>query len=271
MISNKENSQTIYLSQDILVYKTNNTNGKTLCVKKYLNHDKKLFRELANNEIYINEKLKRSRYVTRYYGNTGYELLFEYSSIGNLYDYKLRTGKLENDLLRRIILDIVLGLKAIHKEGIIHNDLKMSNILLFSDKKGRIFPKLSDFNVSYEMLVPMESKECEELSFKINCDLDRRTSYLFPVSGYNVDRSTLPTFASDYFALGVMIYELIIGELPFKCINIFKAVENKTYRENEDFKTYPNRMFKDLIENLITIEKHRLNDSTILKHPFFCE
>jgi serine/threonine protein kinase len=266
------NEEEIYYNDYVKIIKF--TKKKTLCAKHYLN-DKKEFRELADNEIYINNVLYRLKHknITRYYGNKGRILVFEYSSIGSLYDYMLK-NVIEDDLLKRLIYEFVCGLKAVHMAGIVHNDIKMSNILLFRDKRGNLFPKLCDFNVSHKAFtrkVVVDEPPEDELSFSLDEGFRRRdeTVRLFPIARFNIDNSFLATYASDYFNLGIMIYQLIFRELPFTVEDVYKSVKEKAYARRDCYNSYKDDSLKDLIEKLLISEEKRLNDENILEHPYF--
>jgi TolB-like protein/Flp pilus assembly protein TadD/predicted Ser/Thr protein kinase len=96
-------------------------------------------------------------------------------------------------------IQIAEGLAAAHQAGVIHRDLKPSNILI--DPDGR--PKMADFGLA-------RVKRDEKLT---TAGLALGTlSYMSPeqVQGEVVDNR------SDIFSLGVVLYEMITGHLPFK-------------------------------------------------------
>lgn len=72
----------------------------------------------------------------------------EYSDLGDLLHLISRYQELgkymKEEEAWKIIIQVVKGLRVLHKNGIIHRDLKPSNIFLFKD--GRV--KLGDFNVA---------------------------------------------------------------------------------------------------------------------------
>ena len=103
---------------------------------------------------------------------------------------------LEPEKASWLIFNIAEGLKYAHKQGIIHRDLKPHNMML---KEG--IPKISDWGLSKVMT---ESKSTTTTSFT--------PFYAAPeqISGGEKDPRT------DIWQLGVIFYELVTGEVPFK-------------------------------------------------------
>lgn len=97
-----------------------------------------------------------------------------------------------------IILEISRGLKYVHNKGIIHRDLKPSNILLKND-----VPKISGWGLS---------KVKNEIRFTASMSLSpmyAAPEQYSPKTFGKVDERT------DIYQLGVILYELVTGELPF--------------------------------------------------------
>ena len=104
--------------------------------------------------------------------------------------------------VRLYTAEIVIALEYIHSMGIIYRDLKPDNIMLGSD--GHVL--LVDFGLS---------KKTENNFAKSSCG---SPAYLSPemLEKHGVGPE------SDYFTLGVVIYEFLFGEPPFFCDNIVR-------------------------------------------------
>lgn len=131
-------------------------------------------------------------------------LAIEYCAGGELFDYFLTQNcQLSLWKIREIFSQIVSAVCFIHSLNISHRDLKLENILL--DKKDNC--KLADFGFS---------RDCfKNSNLKTICGT---TVYMAPelllvsqgkLASYN-------GFKIDYWALGVILYTLLFGEMPFE-------------------------------------------------------
>ena len=101
-----------------------------------------------------------------------------------------------------ILRQVASGLGAAHAEGVIHRDVKPSNILLGRDRQGGIEVKITDFGVARSWADTQVTAEGELLgTFK----------YMSPehIRGIPLDGR------SDLFGLGVIAYEILAGREPF--------------------------------------------------------
>ena len=97
--------------------------------------------------------------------------------------------------LRDAIAQLAVGLAALHRRGIVHRDVKPSNVLV--DASGRVV--LLDFGVVAE--IHRELAETEIVG---------TAAYMAPEQA----RGGVPTEAADWYAVGVLLYRIFAGVLP---------------------------------------------------------
>jgi serine/threonine-protein kinase len=101
-----------------------------------------------------------------------------------------------------IMVGVLAGLQHAHEHGVVHRDLKPTNIFLHVDSDGQMTPKLLDFGIAKAKDSSVDTKTGEVLG---------TPSYMSPeqVRGKELDGR------SDLFGVAVVLYELIVGQSPF--------------------------------------------------------
>jgi len=111
-----------------------------------------------------------------------------------------REGRLAPARVTPIALAVCAGLEAAHAVNVVHRDLKPENVLL--ERTGRVV--ITDFGIACAKSDP---------------DADRRTLGVVGTPAYmspeQVEGSESVDARSDIYALGVMLFELLTGRLPF--------------------------------------------------------
>jgi eukaryotic-like serine/threonine-protein kinase len=121
-------------------------------------------------------------------------------------------GKLPLERTVRIALGVCDALDYIHTHGVVHRDLKPENIMV--DSKDRI--KLIDFGIAGQT-------GARRLTFAKLTQVMGTPDYISPeqVKGKRGDAR------SDIYALGVMLYEMLTGKVPFGGPNPFAIMNDR--------------------------------------------
>lgn len=138
---------------------------------------------------------------------------------------------------RRAFRDSVLGLEYLHYQGIIHRDIKPANLLVTRDRRV----KISDFGVSYlgrpirdddeERVTETDATELDdarELSKTVGTPAFYAPELCYTGSEFETQIGNVPkiTGAIDVWSLGVTLYGMIFGRLPFVCDDEYKLFHN---------------------------------------------
>lgn len=87
-----------------------------------------------------------------------YYIILDYMAGSDLFDYlQARDFNLGEDRVREITYQLALGLRYLHKYGIVHRDLKLENVMM-TDTTDKSVPKLVDFGLA-KMIGPNEKAE----------------------------------------------------------------------------------------------------------------
>ncbi len=110
---------------------------------------------------------------------------------------------------------VLSALTAAHQKGVVHRDLKPENIFL-ADRAGERIAKLLDFGISKNL----SRGEDETLSLTRTGAVVGTPYYLSPeqARGDSVDHR------ADLWAMGVVLYEMLTGALPYKADNYNKLI-----------------------------------------------
>jgi tetratricopeptide (TPR) repeat protein len=124
-----------------------------------------------------------------------------------LADKLCKSGPLPWAEAKKISIQVCEGLQSIHREGIVHRDLKSRNIMLGS-RNGATCAILMDFGLAREFATPTSATltECTELGVIVGTP-----DYMAPEQFEGKELSP----ATDIYSLGIVLYELVTGRHPF--------------------------------------------------------
>ena len=166
-----------------------------------------------------------------------YWLAFQYSPGGNLLDWSRDKGSLLDVPLStrvEIVAKVADALAAAHSVGVVHKDVKPSNILITEDQVG-VRIKLLDFGLGW--ICPDKLRECRESRLSMSgIGSDEPSSgagSLYYMAPELIDERTIdPTPSTDIYALGVVLYQLVVGNFTATPAQGFASVHDELLRED---------------------------------------
>lgn len=174
-------------------------------------------------------------------------LAMEYLEGGDL-EHQLKNG-LDTYNALQIISKIADALHLIHKQGIIHGDIKPANVLF----RRNGCPLITDFGISHQ---------CEPKK-EVNSgmgDLYASPTYASPelIQGMSFD------YRTDMYSLGIMMYEMLVGEKPFQGDTEMEVIANSI---QEPIPQLPDALkeFQPLLQSLLAKKpEDRLSDTKLV-------
>ena len=188
------------------VYKARQTHLDRVVALKLL--DPRLSRDAAFTERFRREGLALARlshpHIVSFYDigeiKDWHYLLMEYVDGANLRQ-SMRTGSFSPGETLRIVAQLCDALAYAHEQGVVHRDFKPENILI--DASGRA--RIADFGLA-------------KMSGEAGAENLTRSDQMLGTAAYmapeQVAKSNSIDHRADLFALGVVIYEMLTGQLP---------------------------------------------------------
>jgi len=181
-------------------------------------------------------------------------LIMEYACGGELFDYIVKKRRLQDNEVCRFFHQILAGIEYLHKIKVCHRDLKPENLLL--DENMNI--KIVDFGLS-------NTYKNEKDTLKTACG---SPCYASPEMIAGKRYNGLDT---DLWSLGVILYAMTVGYLPFE-----DSDTNKLYKKILSCEYlvpgYVDKQAKDIMKNIMQIDpKKRYKIADIKNHPWYAK
>lgn len=134
-------------------------------------------------------------------------IVMEYVQGESIQDRLKREEVVSPNLAAQWIADVADGLAAAHEAGLVHRDIKPSNVLLAPDLRGYplLTAKLADFGLARSTSVAQQVTQTGVLL--------GTPAYMSPE---HIAAPELCNAKSDIYSLGVTLYELLTGQVPFR-------------------------------------------------------
>jgi eukaryotic-like serine/threonine-protein kinase len=167
--------------------------------------------------------------------------------------------KLSTRARLQLFAQVCAALQHAHQKGIIHRDLKPSNVLVM-EQDGRPVPKVIDFGIAKAITQLLT----ERTLFTEQGLLIGTPEYMSPEQASLGDRDV--DTRTDIYSLGVLLYELLVGALPFNIRGLRRAGYDelrRIIREEEPVK--PSTRVETLGVEAADIARRRHTDTTTLR------
>ncbi|RKP20317.1 kinase-like protein, partial [Rozella allomycis CSF55] len=177
-------------------------------------------------------------------------LVIDYYPGGDLATQLARFYKFDEERARFYAAEMILGIKELHRNGVVYRDLKPENVLLANT--GHLV--LTDFGLS-----KMFRDESKTTTF---CGT---AEYLAP----EILTSLAYDYKVDLWSFGTLLYEMLVGITPFWADNQ-SVMYQRVLSANLEFPEDISQDAKDLISKLLVRGAHnRLDCDGVQNHPFF--
>ena len=237
------------------------------------------YKKYFDNELYILKILNHPNIVKlegKIATGNHYYIIMEYINGGGLSDclkkYKEKYNKaFPEEIVQYIMRQIIDALNYIHKQKIIHRDLKLDNIMVNFDNKAdkdnlnmmKATIKLIDFGFATKL-----SADKNNLTFSaVGSPLNMSPTILKKFSK-NKDKNLGYDDKADIWSIGTVCYELLIGKSVFNA----QTLEDLLKKVEEGKYTIPSTVSKEVVSFLNGMLQYdanlRLNSEELSKHPF---
>lgn len=188
---------------------------------------------------------------------------------GELLGTLKKMGTFDMECSRFYGAQILDSIAYMHSRGVIHRDLKPENVLLDRD----MHTKITDFGTAKILPDPKSSSSAAVIPGDPTdgAETDRAVSFVGTAEYVSPEllRDKNACKASDLWAFGCIVYQLLAGRPPFKAANeylTFQKILSLEYSFPEGFPP----VARDLVERLLVLEpSNRLPVEHIKNHAFF--
>lgn len=233
--------------------------GKQVAIKtieRLFIKDEKTRRKIFQ-EVFIMKKLRHRniiRLLEVFESNKNVMIVLEYAGGGDLLHILKTRGRLSEEEAKGIFYQVVESIKACHKSGVIHRDIKLDNILLNADFTEI---KICDFGVS------RFAKSGER--YNEQCGTP---AYLAPEI---IANQGYEPFYVDIWSMGVLLFAMVSASVPFKAKTL-ADLQKMILVGKYETPPYFSHNLADLISKMLNpVPSHRISLEDMQRHGWFSD
>ena len=188
-----------------------------------------------------------------YEEENNFSLIMEYCEEGELFNYIVKKQRLSEDETSYFFYQIINGIEYIHSKGIAHRDLKPENLLIGKNKILKIIDfGLSNFYDGQKRLQTPCGSPCYA-----SPEMVKGKKY----DGFNI----------DIWAIGVILFAMLCGYLPFEDDeNDNDVLFNQIIKNKIDYPPFLSELSLDILKKILVSDPlKRITIEEIKKHEFY--
>ena len=220
--------------------------------------NKKIFeqvdKDLLRNEIAILKLISHPNVINLKYTSESNDEIFIVTELikdGDFFDFISNKPCFTEDNLKKVIRQLLEGIAYLHEFGIVHCDIKPENILY--DKETGNIVKLTDFGLSKMIFSNEDIKE-------VSGTISYAAPEILSLAGHRME--------SDLWSIGVIMYLLLHGRLPFDDEDHDTTIRNILDKEPM-YKKSLSANATDLLQRLLhKSPSDRITAKDAILHPF---
>lgn len=293
MIGDYETSKTLGSGAFGTVYLASKKNSDLLYAIKSISKSKILRSQMSQQvkkEIIIMKELKHPHVVGIYEVLMSQSFLYivmQYLPGGELYSKITKSGKLQDSECRRYAKHLCSALEYCHSKNVCHRDIKPENILLDSNDNA----VLVDFGFASIMEVENigdtgggQDDHHDEFTSELFFDKEEESKRALSMEGESKRMKALSTMCGttaymapeilvrekylgdkvDIWSLGVVLYVLLVGFMPFR--------ENDYEKKNWNIPDFVNPDAANFLKSMLLLcPTERFSARRLLNHPWICD
>ncbi|CAD8078374.1 unnamed protein product [Paramecium primaurelia] len=166
---------------------------------------------------------------------------------------KYYNNRIPEDIVIIILKNIMNGLQSLHKNNIIHRDLKLENIGVVI-KEENLIKLASKQENKYDLIFKQASYKLLDLGLAKQVTNQTKTFagtqyYMAP----EVIDGRFYSFQVDMYSLGVCLYQMITGKHPYKGNNYYTQYK-KIKQQEANFQVIENQLLRNIIQQMLQFD-----------------